>query len=107
MHLKEKNILSYCMSELSKIDNVVVYKPSANRVSTFCFNINGMSSSNVVSELGRHDICVRGGIHCAILAHEQLGTVSTGAVRVSLNYLNTKEEVDEFIKVIGEMTKCI
>ena len=105
--LKEKNILSYCMSELRKIDNIVVYKPSANRVSTFCFNINGMSSSDVVSELGRHDICVRGGIHCAILAHEQLDTVSTGAVRVSLNYLNTKEEVDEFIKVIGEMTKCI
>lgn len=46
---------------------------------------------------------VRGGIHCAILAHETIGTVKTGAVRVSINAFNTKEEIYKFINVIKEL----
>ena len=45
-------------------------------------------------------ICVRGGIHCAIKAHETLGTVQTGAVRVSINSFNSMEEIDALIQAI-------
>ena len=65
--------------------------------------MKGISSSDVVSHLDKNEICVRGGIHCAILAHETLQTVKTGAIRVSLNYMNTEQEIDYFLDVLREM----
>ncbi len=88
---------------LAALPNVIVYNPKADRVPTMCFNIRGVSSSDVVSYLDKKGICVRGGIHCAILAHEALGTVETGAVRISMNYMNTVSEIDSFLSEIGAL----
>lgn len=57
--------------------------------------------------MDKHGVCVRGGIHCAILAHKQIGTVETGAVRVSLNAYNTLEEVEKFIQIIGDIKNAL
>ena len=60
-----------------------------------------------VAYLDKHGVCVRGGIHCAILAHTKIGTVETGAVRVSLNACNTLEEVETFIQIIGDIKNAL
>jgi cysteine desulfurase family protein len=103
----EKDLTSYCIQKLATISGVKIYNVDKQRVSTFCFNIEGFLSNTVVEWLDKYGICVRGGVHCAILAHESLGTVKTGAVRTSLNYFNTKEEIDYFIEKIKEMKKCM
>ena len=82
---------------------MALYRGDRERVPTVCFNVRDAASSDVVKYLDLHGICVRGGIHCAILAHETIGTVERGAVRVSMNHFNTENEVDEFIRVIGEI----
>lgn len=97
---KEKELMEYLEIELSKSRNVILYKPGVRRVPTICFNIKGYSSSDVVAILNTNNICARGGIHCAILAHEQLGTVETGAVRLSLNYTNTVDQINHLLYVI-------
>lgn len=104
IHKKEKYLTAYAIEQLLLLNNVTLYNADRERVSTLCFNVNGMKSSDVVRELDKAAICVRGGIHCAILAHETLGTVQTGAIRVSLNYRNSIEEIDEFIDVIKRMS---
>ena len=106
--LKENNeresvLLKRALNGLNSFDRVRIYKREVERVPTFCFNIDGMPSSEVVAKLDEAGICVRGGIHCAILAHEALGTVETGAVRVSLNYTNTEEEIDYFLETVGRL----
>jgi len=101
---KEKRLVNLCITELEKNPSIVIYRPYLHRVSTFCFNIKDIPSSIVVEKLSKKRICVRGGIHCAIKAHETLGTVETGAVRVSMNYNNSEDEVEEFLNVIKEMT---
>jgi cysteine desulfurase family protein len=103
---KEAFLVSYAIEELKKLNNVILYRIDSARVSTFCFNIKGVPSSDVVQILDDHGICVRGGIHCAIKAHETLGTVETGAVRVSLNCFNTKQEIDSFVSVIKGIQSC-
>ena len=79
---------------------VIIYNPEKKRVSTLCFNLKDVPSNKVVEFLDEQNICVRGGIHCAILAHETIGTVQTGAVRVSLNHFNTEDEVKTFLEVL-------
>ena len=99
----ETDLTNYCISQLVAINGVETYNIDKQRVSTFCFNIEGILSNTVVEELDKYGICVRGGIHCAILAHQSLGTVKTGAVRISLNYFNTKAEIDYFIEKVEEI----
>ena len=103
MRRQETLLLSRLIEGLQHMERVTLYKADRTRVPTMCFNIKDMASSDVVRYLDRHEICVRGGMHCAILAHQAIGTVETGAVRVSINSFNTVEEVDEFIRVIGEI----
>lgn len=97
---REAELTEYLMTQLKRLENVIVYDLDAARVSTCCINVKNMASDRLVALLDENNICVRGGIHCAILAHEAIGTVSTGTVRISLNYRNTKQDVDYLIGVL-------
>lgn len=101
----EHALMHYLIEQLRNLDNVIVYDQNVDRISTCSINIKGLTSDILVSLLDNHGICVRGGIHCAILAHEAIGTVSTGAVRISLSHYNTKEEIAELIKVLKEVSR--
>lgn len=105
---KEKELIDLLIRELDKLEAVIIYDHDMDRVSTFSFNVKGVPSDQVVAFLDKKGICVRGGIHCAILAHEAINTVRTGAVRVSLSYQNTTEEAYLFIDAIKELCgECI
>lgn len=102
---REEKLMNYLMNGLKVIDNVVVYDEEYSRVTTCSINVRGLSSDKLVALLDNNGICVRGGIHCAIVAHEAIGTVSTGTVRLSINYMNTEQEIDsvlEILKNVGE-----
>ena len=53
-----------------------------------------MTFLDAVQYLDENDICTRGGIHCAILAHEALNTKEIGVVRFSMGWNNTKSDID-------------
>ena len=101
---RETELITMLLSELDRLAAVTVYDRYVERVSTFCFNLKGIPSDQVVAFLDKKGICVRGGIHCAILAHEAMNTVQTGAIRVSLNYQNSEEEVHLFSEAIKELS---
>lgn len=101
----EKIITEYFLKELGNIRNVVTYDNKFQRVGVLGLNINGIKSNEVVQYLDESGICTRGGIHCAILAHEALNTKETGVVRFSWGLNNTKSDIDkvlELIKKIGD-----
>lgn len=82
---------------LKKIREVRIYTTSPNGV--ISFNIGSKSSTEVADLLdGNYGICVRPGIHCAPLYHRNLGTLRQGAVRVSLGYDNTENDVETLLR---------
>lgn len=97
---EEKSLMAYLLQGLADVDGVKVYDIENERVSTCCFTIDDLSSDKTISLLDSNGICARGGIHCAILAHEAIGTVETGAVRISLNFRNTKAEIDQLLDTL-------
>lgn len=100
---QEKLLINYLIKKLGEINGIILYNINIERVSTICFNVNGYKSSEIIEYLDNNDICVRGGIHCTILAHEAINTVASGAVRVSLNSFNTVEEINTFIRAIERL----
>jgi glutamine synthetase len=57
----------------------------------------------VAARLGAAGICVRGGLHCAPLAHRTLGTLEGGAVRISFGEDNTEKEIRRMGQVLETM----
>ena len=97
---EERKLLTYLVQGLTAIDGITVYDADFDKVATCCFTVCDLTSDKVVALLDSKEIFVRGGIHCAILAHEAIGTVKTGAVRISLSYRNTKTEIDTLLDVL-------
>ena len=90
---------------LSQINNVTIYEKSKNKVATVLFNIDGINSEETALKLSEKGICVRAGLHCSPLAHKALGTLDTGAVRVSASHLNSGEDIDNFLDEIRKIAK--
>ena len=91
---------------LKSIPQVVLYGDFKERTPILAFNIRGMDSFQVADLLNnKYDIAIRCGTHCAPLMHQHLNTVKSGIVRVSLSFMNTKEEIQFFIKAIQEISE--
>ena len=69
------------------------------------FNVNGRPSGEVADALDRVGICVRGGLHCAPLAHEALGTTEQGAVRASLGFATTMNDIRALLLAVERIAK--
>ncbi len=88
---------------LLNMDNVKVYGDSAS-IATVAFNVGKMDSGEVAERLkGR--AAVRAGYHCAPLAHRALGTVGTGAVRVSFGLFNSKKDVGKITDYVYRISR--
>lgn len=84
---------------LGNTRGITLYAPE-HTGSIILFNVDGVSSEAVAAELDKHGICVRGGYHCAGLAHKTLGTPVGGAVRVSLGMFNRTADVETLYQVL-------
>ncbi len=68
------------------------------------FEVAGRASDVVAKDLDeKYGIAVRSGLHCAVSAHESIGTASGGTVRASFGYFNSPEEVDYLCRALSEI----
>lgn len=84
---------------LASISDVIMYSTFPSPI--IAFNVADYPSSEVADYLNGRGIAVRGGLHCAPLAHKALGTLEQGIVRVSLGMNNTKSDIIELYKAIN------
>lgn len=103
---KHENMLcTYFEENIRKIPNITIYG-SNNKTAICAMNINNVDCVEIAELLNKdYKIAVRAGLHCAILAHKTLGTEKTGCIRFSFGFFNTKNEVDEAIKAIHEISE--
>lgn len=89
----EEELYDICIENLTDNKSIMIYLMNDYKGNTILFNIKGLSSHIVASELNKVGICVRSGFHCSPLAHKALKTDDTGAVRISLSVFNTKKDI--------------
>lgn len=87
------------------IPGIKIYRKDCVRTGTVAVNAAGADPADLTDALGEAGVCVRGGAHCAPLAHNAIGTGEMGAVRFSFGCMTTKEDVlegiDIFRNIIG------
>ena len=90
-------------AELLNMRGVRVYtRPGASLVS---FNVDGVGSQETAAMLNREGIAVRGGLHCAPGVHRFLGTLESGAVRVSPGIYNTKQDAQALLMAVRRIAR--
>ncbi|MDR0850481.1 MAG: aminotransferase class V-fold PLP-dependent enzyme [Christensenellaceae bacterium] len=101
--IKVEALTKYLLQKLVQVKGMVLYSPASVNSGVVLFNIKNYTSSEVGDFLNDCGIAVRSGLHCAPLTHKFLGTVKTGAVRVSLNHFNKKREIDKLIAALNKL----
>lgn len=85
-----------------KVLGAEVYTRDAT-LGVVAFNLKGKDSARVADALAERGIAVRGGLHCAPLAHKALGTSGRGAVRASIGADNTEKDIYLFVAALEEI----
>lgn len=88
----EEGLCSLAKSELERLDGIQIFTPDKTG-SLLLFAHERIPSEVISAELGKKNICVRAGFHCAALAHRALHTPSDGAVRASFGYFNSEDDI--------------
>ncbi len=87
-------------SAAREIPSCEVFSPP-NACGIFSFRHRSLSSEEVAEIFSeRFDIAVRGGLHCAPLAHKALGTLPDGLVRASFSVYQGKREANALLSAM-------
>ena len=100
----EWQLCNYAFNVMKKIKGVILYGGfSRNNAPLFSFNIRGRGSEETASVLSDNGYYLRGGFHCAYLAHKKLGTLETGTVRFAPSVFTTKGEINGFLRTVRKI----
>lgn len=107
-HSFKMTLLARLRQGLTQIDRVQVYGSISEdrHVPVLSCNIADIHPNDAGMILdGDYDIAVRTGLHCAPLVHETLGSAPQGAVRFSLGWNTTREDVDRAVAAVAEIVQ--
>jgi cysteine desulfurase family protein len=106
---RERDHVERLRAAFEAMDDVVVYGPRAGqaRVATLSVNLGGLPADQLGAMLDAdHSVCVRAGLHCAPLVHEDAGTLGqNGAVRFSPGYFTDDEDIETAIEAVMDVAE--
>lgn len=102
---QEKRVLQYLLISLQKIDGLKIFGSTnlANRIGVVAMTLEGVHPHDVADILGKREVCVRAGHHCAQPLHQKLGVEAT--FRASMGIYNDEADVDKLVEGIGEVKR--
>lgn len=84
----------------SRIELYTDFPDERYHVPVLSFNVKGMDSADVTSLLSEKGFALRGGLHCAPLAHIAKGTEKTGTVRLCPSMFTTISDSNKLCDAI-------
>jgi len=108
IHNKEWALSQRLMNGLQRISGISLLGPTLgeDRTGIVSFYLDQADCSETAFILDQSfKIAVRSGYHCTPLGHETAGTLAGGAVRASVGYYTTEEDVDYFVAAMEEIAR--
>ena len=95
---------AYAYAKLSQMKGGIrLFGPHIGRAGVVSFLLEGIHAHDVVTAADQGGVALRGGHHCNQPLMRRLGVESTA--RASFYFYNTFEEIDRFVKVLGEIKR--
>lgn len=91
-------------SRLERIDGIKLYRPE-KRVPITAFNLREIPSQSLSMKLSERGFALRGGLHCAPLAHRSIGTLEQGAVRFSPGAFSNAKQTDMLAAAVADIAR--
>jgi len=102
----EADLTAYALDRLAEVPGLTVHGPPAEaRGSLASFAIEGAHPHDIAEILGRRNVCVRAGHHCAQPLMRRLGVPATA--RASFAVHNTRADVDSLIDGLHEVRSVL
>jgi cysteine desulfurase/selenocysteine lyase len=109
INAKEQAHIKQLEAAFRGIEKVKVYGPAGDRprVATMSINIADLPADQIGTMLDAdYGVCVRAGLHCAPLVHEDANTVpQKGTVRFSPGYFTDEEDMQQAILGVTELAE--
>lgn len=102
----EMKIATEIYRTLREIERVRLYTTNyaqGSHVPVISFNIEGLSGQDSTIKLSQMGFALRGGLHCAPLAHKKMGTLELGTARISVGAFNTIQQAEQLCNAIKEI----
>ncbi len=101
----ERQLALLAAELLREIPGIRVYAAPGlkNQAGVLSFTAEGVDCEELAEKLGAAGVAVRGGLHCAPLAHRTAGTANTGTVRSSFSDFSTVEETGLFFEEVKRL----
>lgn len=101
----EMDRLRQLIAGLRRIDDLeLFYDPKAlSQCGVLSLRSRSVDSETLAERLAGRGVAVRGGLHCAPLAHESADTLGTGTVRLSLSPFLSPREIDAAAAVMRDI----
>ncbi|WP_046212873.1 aminotransferase class V-fold PLP-dependent enzyme [Paenibacillus wulumuqiensis] len=105
---QEQQLSQQMMEGLLSIPGLQILGPELGRERTgiVSFIMEHQDPAQIAFRLDREfGIAVRAGMHCTPLAHRSAGTIGTGAVRASVGYGSTADDVEALIEAVRRISQ--
>ena len=98
----EAGLRAQLAAGLQGLDGVHVYT-GEGQSGTLSVRAEAMDCETLAARLAEHGVCTRAGLHCAPLAHESAGTLTTGTLRLTPSAFNTTREIDQTLRILRKI----
>ncbi|MDE5764349.1 MAG: aminotransferase class V-fold PLP-dependent enzyme [Ruminococcus sp.] len=101
----EERLCRILINNLERDRRIKIYRnKNSEYVPIVSFNIGNIPSERVAAELAENGFCLRAGLHCAALAHAQLGT-DTGTIRFAPSVFSKEDDVISLASAVHRQCK--
>lgn len=99
----EQELVKYTLERLSEVPNLKIVGNALNRGGVFSFAVGNIHPQDLAFVLGKENIAIRTGHHCAQPIVNRMGYSSLA--RASLGLYSTKEDIDALVQAVLKAEK--
>ncbi len=105
IHEYEERLCRELIARISGIEGVRILRGEGSYAPIVAFNVGNIHSADAAQFLSERGFALRGGYHCAAVAHSFLGTSESGAVRFSPSVFNNSSQVAALAESIKKLSE--
>lgn len=102
----ESKLISRLAYLLDSVRGIRVLGNEREKSNLLSFTVRNRDSEEISALLDKRGICTRAGLHCAPLAHNSLGSIEKGAVRISVGAFNKMSDISYCASAVRDILYC-